>query len=160
MDHAGANADGFSGSQDDVGSSLAAIVLEPHRSGEEVDGLVLHAVVLQAQRVTRLDVEDFSYVAFRVRPDQLVAPRLLHSPGHVTDVTRFESGCFCHASEGSHGAPAGQGGEIPTPALRRSGARVRPYTDGWRRGGRRFRRPAVRSRGWRRPSVRRRDRSR
>src|SRR6267378_5541480 len=55
--------------------TLPGLQLEP--AGEEVDRLVLRAVVLQAERVAGADVEDLAHVALGVRPDQLVAPGLL-----------------------------------------------------------------------------------
>src|SRR5712691_11445296 len=61
--------------------TLARLQLEP--AGEEVDRLVLGAVVLQAERVSRADVEDLADVPVGVRPDQLVTPGLLDAHGLV-----------------------------------------------------------------------------
>ena len=56
-------------------------------AGEQVDGLVLHVVVLHGQRLARLDVQNLADVAVGVRPDGLVAPRL----GHGFDCLRGRS---------------------------------------------------------------------
>src|SRR5574341_1352219 len=78
---------------------------EDDLAGENVDGLVLPIVVLQAQDVSRLDVEDLPHVPIGQRPDQLVAPRLLDAVGnlHVTTVSsvRTSSSARCiSAAEG------------------------------------------------------------
>src|SRR2546425_7757142 len=50
--------------------------LEVHRAGEDADRLVLHAVVLVAERLSLADVEDLARVAIGPGPDGLVTPGL------------------------------------------------------------------------------------
>src|SRR5919204_5269317 len=45
----------------------------------QVDRLVLLIVVLQAQRVSRVDMNQLAYVPIGLGPVELVAPRLLHT---------------------------------------------------------------------------------
>src|SRR6185503_13109707 len=52
--------------------------LEPRTPLEHVPRLVLELVVLEAQRLARLDEQDLARVVLALRPDQLGAPRLLH----------------------------------------------------------------------------------
>src|SRR2546423_8005694 len=68
----------------------------------EVPGLVLVVVVLQAERAARLDEQDLSDVVVRMRPDELVAPGLLHAAWHIAELrhrfqppaaTRWSSAC-------------------------------------------------------------------
>ena len=53
--------------------------LEQHLARPEEDRLVLLIVVLQAEGVALVDVNQLADVPVRLRPVQLVAPRLLHS---------------------------------------------------------------------------------
>src|SRR5262249_55149539 len=63
-----------------AGLELAVLLnFEEELSRLQVDGLVLHVVVLEAQRVPGVDVDDLPHVAIGLRPMQLVAPRLFHS---------------------------------------------------------------------------------
>src|SRR6202040_713154 len=55
--------------------------LEAHPAGEDVHRLVLDLVVLQAERVPGLDVQDLPHVAIGPGPDQLMAPGLLDADG-------------------------------------------------------------------------------
>ena len=50
--------------------------LEVDQAGEDADRLVLHAVVLIAERLALADVEDLAGVAVGPRPDGLVTPGL------------------------------------------------------------------------------------
>src|SRR4051812_684606 len=111
--HPRADANGLARPQRHIAPALAAVVLEAHRPGEQVDRLILLPVVLQAQRVTGVDVKNFSYVPLGVRPDQLVAPRPLDALRSVPHIARHQSADFAHASEGSHGAVRRQAGERP-----------------------------------------------
>src|ERR1700737_229353 len=54
---------------------------ETHHAGEHMDGLVLAQVVLEAEGVTLVDVQDLADVAVGVRPDELVSPGLLDADG-------------------------------------------------------------------------------
>ena len=58
-----------------------AFLLHPENdlAGQHVDRLILLLVILQAQQVARLDMEDLANVPIRLRPNQFVAPRLIHS---------------------------------------------------------------------------------
>src|SRR5882762_5497024 len=53
--------------------------LEAHHAGQHMDGLVLAQVVLEAEGLTLVDVQDLADVAVGVRPDELVSPGLLDS---------------------------------------------------------------------------------
>src|ERR1700737_3015072 len=55
--------------------------LETHHAGQHMDGLVLAQVVLEAEGVTLVDVQDLADVAVGVRPDELVSPGLLDANG-------------------------------------------------------------------------------
>src|SRR5207247_3154253 len=63
--------------------------LEQHASRPEENRFVLLIVVLQAERVPRIDVYQLADVPLRLRPVQLVAPRLLHlrSVGHYRSLS-------------------------------------------------------------------------
>ena len=50
---------------------------------QHVNRLVLHVVVLQGERMARLDVQDLAHVVIRLRPDQLMTPRLLNPARRV-----------------------------------------------------------------------------
>ncbi len=58
---------------------VAFLDLEEHAAFPEEDRLVLLVVILQAQRMTGVDVNELADVAVGLRPVQLVAPRLLYS---------------------------------------------------------------------------------
>ena len=70
-------------------SSSAFLDLEQHPSGPEEDRLVLLVVVLQAERVAGVDVNQLADVAIGLRPVQLVAPRLVHSCHVLCHVCSF-----------------------------------------------------------------------
>src|SRR5688572_1752200 len=53
--------------------------LEQHTPGPQEDGLVLLVVVLQAQRMAGLDVNQLADVPVRLRPVQLVSPGFLYA---------------------------------------------------------------------------------
>ena len=50
---------------------------------KHVHRLVLAVVILQAQHVAGLDVQDLADVAIGAGPDQLVSPRLVHPVRHL-----------------------------------------------------------------------------
>src|SRR5438876_1353563 len=50
--------------------------LEVHQAGDDVDRLVLHAVVLVTERLALADVEDVACVALGPCPDRFVPPGL------------------------------------------------------------------------------------
>jgi hypothetical protein len=52
-------------------------------SARQVDRLVLHVVVLEAEGVSGVDVQDLPHVPVRLRPVDLVAPRLLDADHRV-----------------------------------------------------------------------------
>src|SRR5262249_20799595 len=61
-------------------SQLAAFFdLEEQPAAVEKDRLVLEVVVLQAERVAFVDVNQLADVAVGLRPVELVAPRFLHA---------------------------------------------------------------------------------
>src|ERR1700731_3742782 len=62
---------------------VALLNLEEQAPRVKVDGLVLDVVVLQAQRVPRVDVDELPRVPVRLRPVKLVSPRLVDSCGHL-----------------------------------------------------------------------------
>src|SRR3990172_1246349 len=85
---------------------LALFHAEDDLALQNVDGLILPVVVLEAQDVPWLDVEDLADVPVRERPDQLVAPRLLDTVGdlHVTTVSsvRTSSRARCMSAADPH----------------------------------------------------------
>src|SRR5437868_1396415 len=95
--HPRPDADRLARAQLHLAPPFTAVVLESHRPREQMDGFVLLPVVLEAESVSRGNVENLSYVALRMRPDELIAPRLLHPPRGVTHVTGNDLGCFRHA---------------------------------------------------------------
>src|SRR3989454_4111268 len=104
------DADRLARAQLHLAPPFAAVVLESHRPREQMDGFVFLPVVLEAEGVYRGDVENLSYVSLRMRPDELVAPRLLHPPRGVTHVTGNDLGCFRHAPTVRTGRGPRQGG--------------------------------------------------
>src|SRR6266446_6599174 len=122
------------GSQGDLPPASTAVVLETHRPGEQVDRLVLLAVVLQAERVARRDVKNFSYILLGMRPDELVSPGFLDPPRRVAHIIRHDFRCLGHAPEGSHGAlqrqPARQRTCGRVILTKTSAARARPCKGG------------------------------
>src|ERR1043166_7234784 len=90
----------------------AGAELDDRLSAKHVQRFVLHLVILAAQRVPRLDVEDLPHVALGAGPDQLVAPGLLDSVGHLGHIRppRAEA----RTTRGWWGTPA------RTPRSRRS----------------------------------------
>jgi hypothetical protein len=56
---------------------LAFLNLEQQQAGLQVDRLVLQVVVLQAQRMAGVHVNELADVPVGLRPVQLVSPRLL-----------------------------------------------------------------------------------
>src|SRR5262245_770659 len=62
--------------------------LQADRAGQDAERLLLHAMVLGAQRLAGANVQDLPDVAVGARPDDLVSPRLRHvlgarRPAHV-----------------------------------------------------------------------------
>src|SRR6267143_735629 len=108
--------------------TVSRVELEAHRSREEVDGLVLLAVVLPAERVPTGHVQDLPDVALGVGPDELVAPGLLDAPRIEPDVLpRERSRALDRRGHGSsfpvedrHRAPARQPGGGSPRAFRPS----------------------------------------
>src|SRR5262249_44301808 len=69
--------------------------LELGTSGFDVPGLVLDAVELEAERVTRSDEDELADVAIGQRPEQLMAPRLLDPlglEGEAVDAAQVRGG--------------------------------------------------------------------
>src|SRR5882762_11821157 len=69
---------------------------------EHVDRFILLIVVLERQHVSGLDVQDLADIAISPRPDQLVAPWLLHAVGegaigHETRLRLRDEGEVTHA---------------------------------------------------------------
>src|SRR2546425_170979 len=60
---------------------------------QHVDRLVLLVVVLQAEHVAGLDVEDLADVAVGLRPDELVAPGLVDAVGQSAHATSRRLSC-------------------------------------------------------------------
>src|SRR6476661_4524347 len=83
VDQLGRNMDGLAGLE------RARLELRPGSGPEDelpaqhVHRLVLHVVVLQAQDVTGLHMQDLAHIAVRARPDELVAPGFVHSVRHI-----------------------------------------------------------------------------
>src|SRR6476661_840948 len=71
---------------------------------EHVHGFVLEVVVLQAQDVTGLHVQNLADVAVRPRPDQLEPPRLVHPVRHIGHADLQEG--FTNESCGGNIGPA------------------------------------------------------
>src|SRR5262249_48196449 len=72
--------------------AFALVDLEQHQPRMQVDRLVLQVVILEAERVAGVDVNQLAHVALGLGPVQLVAPGLLYSrdvAGH--DVTPLMS---------------------------------------------------------------------
>ena len=69
---------------------VALLDLEQQLARVQVDRLVLQVVVLQAQRVAGVDVDQLADVPIGLRPVQLVAPRLLHSR-HISRSRSYSS---------------------------------------------------------------------
>ena len=109
--------------QRELAPSSTAVVLEAHRPREQVDRLVLLAVVLQAERAARRDVKNFSHILLGMRPDELVSPGFLDPPRRVAHIIRHDFRRLGHAPEGSHGALRRQ------PARQRTCRRVTSYKD-------------------------------
>src|SRR5687767_5162547 len=127
---------------------------EDELAGEDMHRLVLPVVVLEAEDVPRLHVQHLADIAVGAGPDELVAPRLLHTVRHVPHyasarVSRSDDGIVTqartqsphptHASGRMTGCPvssiasaAGPTGQTPaqTPhalpwkVMQRSGSRV------------------------------------
>src|SRR3954470_15057499 len=83
MDHLGRDVDRLTGFKRPALQALALTGSKGQLAREYVHRLVLHIVILQAEHVTRLHMKNFSDIAVGPGPDQLVAPRLLHSVWHV-----------------------------------------------------------------------------
>src|SRR5690606_20955997 len=52
---------------------------ESHAATQQVHRLILDVVILERERVARVHVQDLADIVFRVGPDQLVSPRLVHA---------------------------------------------------------------------------------
>src|SRR6185437_11876822 len=79
----GRNVDGLAGAER-AGLQLGAGPgAEDQLAPEHVHRLVLAMVILQAQHVSRLDVQDLAHVALGAGPDQLVSPRFVDSVRQV-----------------------------------------------------------------------------
>src|SRR5205814_8143712 len=75
--------EGAAGVEDGLPQLLAFPAgLEPHHAGQHMDRLVLAQVVLEAEGLTLVDVQDLADVAVGVRPDELVSLRLLVPAGY------------------------------------------------------------------------------
>ena len=72
-------------------TSFPFLDLEQHPAGPEEDRLVLLVVVLQAEGVPGVDVNQLADVPVGLRPVQLVAPRLVHSCHLFRHVSSFFS---------------------------------------------------------------------
>ena len=70
-------------------TSFAALLnLEQQLPGVQVDRLVLQVVILEAERVAGVHVNQLAHVPIRLRPVQLVAPRLLDAR-HISRSPRY-----------------------------------------------------------------------
>src|SRR5687768_3868740 len=68
----------------ELGSRLGA---KDELAAQHVHGLVLPIVILETQHMAGAHVEDLAHVAVGARPDQLVAPGLVHSIGNFRHST-------------------------------------------------------------------------
>src|SRR5512138_1397955 len=83
----GGNVHGFAGAEwtgDDLAVRLRA---QDQLAREHVHRLVLAMMVLQAQHVPRLHVENLAHVAISACPDQLVSPRFVDAVRHFRQRT-------------------------------------------------------------------------
>src|SRR5713101_1612014 len=69
----------------------ALVDLEEQPARVQVDRLVLHVVILQAQRVARVDVNQLADVPLGLCPMELVAPGFFHARDLAHDVTPLMS---------------------------------------------------------------------
>src|SRR4051812_29326116 len=79
MDHFGWDVDCLTRFEWPGLQSLAVAGSKGELAREYVHRFIFHIVILQTEHVTSLHVKDFSDIAIGAGPDQLIAPRLLHS---------------------------------------------------------------------------------
>ncbi len=83
VDRPRGDVDGLPDAQHREGGVITTTEVQEQGAVDDQDGFVFLVVVLEAEALSRVDVDDLARVVVGVAPEELVSPRLVDAPGHV-----------------------------------------------------------------------------